>query len=414
MGDIAVPVVIRLRNPNASGNNNVPIEQQEDVNDNQDNNTNVIPQQEYRRQGSKVYEIDDYLYHKNSTSSKCYYLRCALYKSNHCSATAKYDRIENIILGHQRDKHSHNSSAYRKDIHDLKMAVRKNAAEDMRRPMVEIFRTAVNSTPIAGELSYRELQQGMYKSRYQKMPPNPSSAEEFLMIATSRPVTELYAAYMENIQAIINVERVQAVIMFTDKVKGMLSKCKVSYDGTFYVSAKNWYQLWIIHVRYRSTYLPSIYVLMKEKTREAYEAVLNKIKELVPSFDIEEAIGDFEFAAKQAIESSFPDSNVKGCLFHHNNAVWKRISKKGLSGEYHKNKSFKEWVQRLFCLPFLPSDKIQNEYNDLSNEEIVFASSDLKNKFIAFKSYYNRFWIEKVTPAWLSVFSSTSSTNNHS
>ena len=97
MGDIAVPVVIRLRNPNASGNNNVPIEQQEDVNDNQDNNTNVIPQQEYRRQGSKVYEIDDYLYHKNSTSSKCYYLRCALYKSNHCSATAKYERIENII-----------------------------------------------------------------------------------------------------------------------------------------------------------------------------------------------------------------------------------------------------------------------------------------------------------------------------
>ena len=43
---------------------------------------------------------------------------------------------------------------------------------------------------------------------------------------------------------------------------------------------------------------------------------------------------DFEAGMLKAIERVFPDSEVKGCLFHFTQAVWRKVQAVGLSQAY--------------------------------------------------------------------------------
>ena len=53
------------------------------------------------------------------------------------------------------------------------------------------------------------------------------------------------------------------------------------------------------------------------------------------------------------------DVVTTGCEFHYNQAILRKVGKKGLKKTFSKNAEFKTWVNQIMSLNHLPSDKIE-------------------------------------------------------
>lgn len=54
---------------------------------------------------------------------------------------------------------------------------------------------------------------------------------------------------------------------------------------------------------------------------------------------------DFESAMWKALGEVFPDSGVKGCVFHLTQAVWRKTQELGLQTAYNERKSVYNFVR---------------------------------------------------------------------
>ena len=63
---------------------------------------------------------------------------------------------------------------------------------------------------------------------------------------------------------------------------------------------------------------------MTNKSESLYEAVLEKILEMIPNFQPKLAIGDFEKASRNAFRNTFSSIEVSGCLFHYTREFGKK------------------------------------------------------------------------------------------
>ena len=70
----------------------------------------------------------------------------------------------------------------------------------------------------------------------------------------------------------------------------------IHVDATFKTVSVDFYQLLIIDCLDLDTIIPVFYVLMSGKTRLLYDAVFHKIRSLVPQFNPETSVSDFEIA----------------------------------------------------------------------------------------------------------------------
>ena len=87
-------------------------------------------------------------------------------------------------------------------------------------------------------------------------------------------------------------------------------------DGTFAVCPSLFYQLYTMHGVIKDTTVPLVYCLLRSKTKEKYEEMFAALKNLNAMLDPHEVTIDFEIAAIEALKSSFPKANIKGCFFH--------------------------------------------------------------------------------------------------
>ena len=90
---------------------------------------------------------------------------------------------------------------------------------------------------------------------------------------------------------------------------------KWAVDGTFAVCPSLFYQLYTMHGIIKDTTVPLVYCLMRSKTEEKYEELFAALKNLNAMLDPHEGTIDFEIAAIEALKSSFPNANIKGCFF---------------------------------------------------------------------------------------------------
>jgi hypothetical protein len=90
-------------------------------------------------------------------------------------------------------------------------------------------------------------------------------------------------------------------------------------DGTFDCAPEMFYQLYIIHARYKKQMLPCVYALLSHKTESIYKQLLGFLKEgaikLGLRLNPQIVLTDFEIAAQNAYEFSFPGIRLIGCFF---------------------------------------------------------------------------------------------------
>lgn len=166
------------------------------------------------------------------------------------------------------------------------------------------------------------------------------------------------------------VDSEKLIIMGTKSSLQLLaeSTCWIM-DGTFEVVPSIMRQLFSIHGNIEGEIIPLIFCLMSQKTLKLYDQFFFELKKLFLKFEIEpnpqRIVCDFEKAIISSTKFFFPNTNVKGCLFHFGQILWRKIQKEGMKKLYGNSVSFSLEIRMIKSLAFVPEDEVNSYYLEL-------------------------------------------------
>lgn len=99
-------------------------------------------------------------------------------------------------------------------------------------------------------------------------------------------------------------------------------------------------------------------------------------------------VSDFENALQQAMAITFEKVDIKGCWFHFNQSIIRKLFEQGFRNLYN-NFDFKLWVRKFSALALIPPSKL-NEAWDLLLDSVPVPMDENLLKFI---SYFVNTWI---------------------
>lgn len=119
--------------------------------------------------------------------------------------------------------------------------------------------------------------------------------------------------------------------------------------------------------------LPLVYALLPNKTEQTYVEVFQALTQLNPNLKPETITTDFEQAAINAFNATFPASIHRGCYFHFTQCVWRRIQ--GIPEvlrRYSEDPDFALNIRLLTALAFLPPEDVPDVFVMLQVYETKF------------------------------------------
>ena len=172
----------------------------------------------------------------------------------------------------------------------------------------------------------------------------------------------------------------------TDNLK-LMSECPNWYaDSTFKCTPPLFNQVYTIHAAKYSSVIPTVFVLMTNRSSNTYIKVLMELDKLNPNLKPKSVMTDFEMAALLAFKTVYSDIEQRGCLFHMAQCIWKKIqSDAELRNKYTSHVEFALSIRQLLSLAFVPTSDVVAASDDLmestfftDNEDII---TDLVNYF---------------------------------
>lgn len=180
-------------------------------------------------------------------------------------------------------------------------------------------------------------------------------------------------------------------------------------DATFGVVPNGKFkQLLIVHIAHEEHAFPLVYVLMTNKSEEAYTHVFRYIEENVFHMAPTSFMSDFERGMRNAFRTVYPGCIIYGCWFHYCQAIRRKSTQMPGFAKFLKgNVDAKKLFHKFMALPLLRLDLIPNGVKHLKDEAATFGLA-----FAGFVKYFERFWMRIETPASFCVFMKVSRTNN--
>ena len=261
---------------------------------------------EGNRRGSLVYRNGTHTYIKDKDSDGIRYLRCAKYKYG-CPGRAKLD-LNLDVFSMVRDHGNHESFERDIEVMNLKSKL-KRKAEYSQGSLREIFDDEVNQSPVAGYISFPQLENTMYKRRRLHTPHVPLNAQNAisLMESCDDEYKKYYAFSIEE-----SLQDEFAIAFMSPKWQSYIhptDQTEVQADATFFVVPKQFYQLLNIFLQYKDQSLPAIHILMSKKTGRLYDRVVAKVKEILP-FIATLIKTDYENALYDSFAKNYPQARV--------------------------------------------------------------------------------------------------------
>ena len=143
--------------------------------------------------------------------------------------------------------------------------------------------------------------------------------------------------------------------------------------------------------------------MLPNEQERSFKRAFAVIKPFMRSFSSAcDAHVDCQLAAINAFRSVF-GCNVRICLFHQNQAVWRAVARFGLAGHYNSVNFPKlhVWIRRLFALPFLSEVDIVSNFTVLFEQDAVSWKIHVEDccieQFKNLVNYYKSFWLTKIS-----------------
>ncbi|KAI6651155.1 hypothetical protein LOD99_5506 [Oopsacas minuta] len=135
-------------------------------------------------------------------------------------------------------------------------------------------------------------------------------------------------------------------------------------DGTFKTAPPLFAQLYVVHglrggddPMKTGHLLPSLFVLLPNKTEAAYLRMWEQIRLLCPLAQPQQMLLDFEKGAITSFEHVWPNTVVKCCLFHLTQNIWRHVQSVGMQSAYTHDEELAMRIRRIPALAFArPAD----------------------------------------------------------
>jgi hypothetical protein len=112
--------------------------------------------------------------------------------------------------------------------------------------------------------------------------------------------------------------------------------------------------------------LPCVYAFMNGKSEEDYKRVIGYVKQAATKLGIrlnpKTIMTDFELAAINAFKYEFPGATNKGCFFHFNQCLYRKVCEVGLKTDYSESDTVNLLVRLSMILPLVPLNEISEAY----------------------------------------------------
>ena len=189
-------------------------------------------------------------------------------------------------------------------------------------------------------------------------------------------------------------------------------------DGTYRTVSNIFATLYTIHTTIDDVSYPGFFILLPNEQTPTFKRAFTVIRRYMSSFTGSCVVHvDCQLAAMNAFIDTFA-CDVRICLFHQNQAVWRAVSRFGLAGAYNSLNQPKLhiWIRRLLSLPFLPANEIKRDFKQLFESEALHGhfcvEEQFKEQFLKLVEYYEHFWMTRVPVESWSQHTSKTRTNN--
>ena len=339
------------------------------------------------------------------------FFRCNRYQkkepSEKCNGRASINTLTSRLT--VTKPHSHDADVEEVQLVDLKSklleaATNSHGETSLRR----IYDRVCAGHPAASKLTFAMIENSMYRRKHKDHPKIPKTIEELVQSCRAHP--DSYGKYFKD-DVVVDGETVAAIFSHPELQENLEEAEYVCKDATFQKVCKPFYQQLTLWFKKGENIFPGMTIFMKGKKQKWYEAAFRKVKEIIPNFDPKEGNGDFEKGLRNAAQKIFSSLRLRGCFFHYNQAIFKKVQKLGFQRKYAKSEQFRRWVKLLMHVPLLPSDLIRVTFEELLGNNFVFFRGNNAN-FTSFKNYIRKTWMNGVDPDVLSVFGTENTTNN--
>ncbi|KAL4092015.1 hypothetical protein QTP88_026598 [Uroleucon formosanum] len=99
---------------------------------------------------------------------------------------------------------------------------------------------------------------------------------------------------------------------------------------------------------------------------------------------------DFEQPFILAFKDVFPNSEIKGCFFHFQKFIWRKIQENGLQNIYVEDAEFSLQIRHLCVLAFVPMDKSVQYFYELIESNYYVENENILSPII---NYFEDTWI---------------------
>lgn len=183
------------------------------------------------------------------------------------------------------------------------------------------------------------------------------------------------------------------LIFSTQQNLDLMSNCEHWFaDGTFSTCPTLFTQIYTIHGVQYNNVLPSLLVLLPDKTENTYDRLFEGLKNLKNGLRPKTIMIDFEKGVINAISKQFSDTEISGCFFNFSQAIWRHVQSCGLQAKYSEDSEFALQVRMLAALSFVPIHDGVKSFEELLDFDYYQANQDL----IPLINYFEDVWIGRI------------------
>ena len=194
-----------------------------------------------------------------------------------------------------------------------------------------------------------------------------------------------------------------AVVIATRCFFEYLADCDtVLADGTFKTAPEPFTQIYTVFGLFENQKISLGFAFLSNKSKESYKFLLSvlalKCEKIGKRFSPNVFLTDYEKGFTAAVRDFFPEAQHLGCYFHYCQAVLKKVQKFHLATEYRQNQKFREIIQRLLTLPYLPIGLVRTNYTRIKYDRKNLILIGIYDGISKIFEYFEKTWLNGQYP----------------
>jgi len=356
-----------------------------------------------------MYKLD-----KINNSSKYYHCIKAGCKARGI-VTNNLFQTRDVLHCHTDDhRHKHElDAAYAK----MKRVVVTETRRDIRDIYDEIHRSL--SFEVCGDLQWTHVRQTLQRLRRSLLPAC-TDLSTMIQLFENNQITDVFGK-IRNTEfyqgALFYKEETAIIFANMELITKIPERFELYCDGTFSVTPFKAAQLLIIMANLGDKPRPICYVIMTNQRMFLYKKVFEFLKNGVLSSDgilryPVLGMSDYEKPMRNALLKVWPSLELRGCMFHYNQALVRRAKLLSLlSVQISTHSMHYQCLKMLRRLCLLPIDRVEFAYEQL--KEYIESNPQVSSDFKEFLDYFEYTWFGLYKPEEWVVGDLTFRCNNH-